>query len=165
MGFGQAFSTCMRKYADFSGRATRPEYWWFYLAVFLIELPFSIALQISMMAALEPLLNKLNANETLSFREVVDAIDWEKMTGAIILVAIVSLALLLPQLAVVVRRLHDIGQSGWWMLLQLIGLNIVLLVMFVLDGQPKANQWGPDPNEGIRTGWGQGRAVPPPVGA
>ena len=165
MGFGQAFSTCMRKYADFSGRATRPEYWWFYLAVFLIELPFSIALQISMMTAMEPLLNKLNANETLSFREVMDAIDWNRMAGAAILLTIVSLALWLPSLAVGVRRLHDIGQSGWWMLLQIVGLGIVLLVMFVLDGQPKENQWGPDPNEGRRPGWGQSRAYPPPVGA
>ncbi|WP_066053930.1 DUF805 domain-containing protein [Robertmurraya korlensis] len=64
-----------------------------------------------------------------------------------ILSALYGLAVLLPSIAVSVRRLHDIGRSGWWMLLSLIpviGL-IVLLVFAVLDSQPGENKYGPNP--------------------
>lgn len=64
-----------------------------------------------------------------------------------ILSAIYGLAVLLPSIAVSVRRLHDIGRSGWWMLLSIIpviGL-IVLLVFAILDSQPGENKYGPNP--------------------
>ncbi|MFC4409097.1 DUF805 domain-containing protein [Chungangia koreensis] len=58
-----------------------------------------------------------------------------------------SLAVLLPSLAVSVRRLHDTGKSGWWILLGLIPFvgTIILLVFFVLDSEDGANQYGPNP--------------------
>jgi len=60
-----------------------------------------------------------------------------------------SLAVLVPSLAVCVRRLHDIGKSGWWMLLCLIPLigGIWLIVLFCQDSQPGANQWGENPKQ------------------
>lgn len=64
-----------------------------------------------------------------------------------ILSGIYGLAVLLPSIAVSVRRLHDIGRTGWWMLLSfipVIGL-IVLLVFAVLDSQPGENKYGPNP--------------------
>jgi len=63
---------------------------------------------------------------------------------------IVGLGLLLPTLAVGVRRLHDIGKSGWWLLIGLIPLvgGIVLLVFACRDSQPGTNQWGPSPKYG-----------------
>lgn len=64
-----------------------------------------------------------------------------------ILSGIYGLFVLLPSIAVNVRRLHDIGRSGWWMLLSFIpvvGL-IVLLVFAVLDSQPGENKYGPNP--------------------
>ncbi|MDG4768408.1 DUF805 domain-containing protein [Solwaraspora sp. WMMD406] len=60
-----------------------------------------------------------------------------------------SLALLLPSLAVGVRRLHDTDRSGWWLLIALIPIvgAIVLLVFFVLDGTHGPNRFGPDPKD------------------
>ena len=60
-----------------------------------------------------------------------------------------SLAVFLPGLALAVRRLHDTGRTGWWMLIGLIPVIgwIVLLVFFVTDSQPGSNQYGPNPKE------------------
>jgi len=54
---------------------------------------------------------------------------------------------LVPGLAVCVRRLHDIGKSGWWVLIGLVPVigGIWLLVLMCLDGEPKENQWGANP--------------------
>ncbi|MBR4975355.1 MAG: DUF805 domain-containing protein [Bacteroidales bacterium] len=56
---------------------------------------------------------------------------------------------LVPTLAVGARRLHDIGKSGWWLLISLIPVIgwILLLIFFVKDGQPGVNQWGSNPKE------------------
>ncbi|MDX8290469.1 DUF805 domain-containing protein [Metabacillus indicus] len=64
-----------------------------------------------------------------------------------ILVGIYSLILLLPSLGVAVRRLHDIGKTGWWLLIGLIPIigGIVLLVFSCLDSEPGANKYGPSP--------------------
>jgi uncharacterized membrane protein YhaH (DUF805 family) len=99
MNFSQAISTCFSKYATFTGRASRPEFWWFFLFQILISIVASM------------------------FGEVVNGL--------------VSLALLLPALAVGARRLHDIGKSGWW---QLIALTIIgLLVLIYWWVQPGNN--------------------------
>lgn len=60
---------------------------------------------------------------------------------------IYSLAILLPALAVTVRRLHDTGRSGWWLLIALVPFvgGIILLVFMVLDGTPGDNAYGPSP--------------------
>ncbi len=62
---------------------------------------------------------------------------------------IYSLAVFLPGLALAIRRLHDTGRTGWWMLLGLIPLFgwIVLIIFFVQDSQPGTNQYGPNPKE------------------
>jgi uncharacterized membrane protein YhaH (DUF805 family) len=69
--------------------------------------------------------------------------------GSSILGLIVSLALLLPSLAVNVRRLHDTGRSGWWILIGLIPIVgfIILLIFECQDSQPGANAYGPSPKE------------------
>jgi uncharacterized membrane protein YhaH (DUF805 family) len=90
MNFGQAISTCFSKYATFSGRASRPEFWWFALFQFLVSLVASF------------------------FGDIVSGL--------------VSLALLLPALAVGARRLHDIGKSGWWQLLLFTLIGVLLLI-------------------------------------
>lgn len=60
---------------------------------------------------------------------------------------IYSLAVLLPGLAVSVRRLHDTGRSGWWLLIGLVPFigAIVLLVFMLIDSEPRENQYGPNP--------------------
>jgi len=90
MNLGQAISNCLSHYATFSGRASRSEFWWFFLFQVLVSVAASM----------------------LS----------EKLTG------LVSLALLLPALAVGARRLHDIGKSGWWQLLMILGIGFLVLV-------------------------------------
>jgi uncharacterized membrane protein YhaH (DUF805 family) len=73
----------------------------------------------------------------------------DKAIGNSILSLILGLALLLPSLAVTVRRLHDTGRSGWWILLGIIPVigAIVLLVFECQDSQPGANAYGPSPKE------------------
>lgn len=113
-------------YANFDGRARRSEYWYFVLANFLLVLSISIAGGI--------VVGLLNL-ESLSF-----------IFGG--LYALVSLGLIIPSLAVAVRRLHDVGRSGWFLLIALIPLaGLVLLYFYVQDSEPGTNQWGPNPKE------------------
>ncbi len=111
MGFGEAISTCFRKYVVFSGRAMRSEYWFFILFQFLVVVALSI----------------------------VDAV-----LGIGVLSAIASLAMLLPSIAVGVRRLHGTDKSGWWLLIGLIPLigAIVLIVFFCQQGTEGPNRFG-----------------------
>ena len=105
----------LKKYADFTGRARRTEFWMFALFNFI----FSFALQL------------------------VEAL----FGGPGVLSGLYGLAVLLPGLAVGARRLHDTGRSGWWLLLLLVPVLgwIVLFVFAVLEGERKANAYGPDP--------------------
>lgn len=100
-----------KKFAVFSGRARRKEYWYFTLVNLIVFVAF--------MALGE------QAN---------------------VVAGIYMLAVLLPSLAVSVRRLHDTGRSGWWVLLALVPLlNLVLLVFFVQDSVEGANEYGANP--------------------
>lgn len=122
MTFNEAIRTCFAKYVDFSGRASRSEYWWFVLFILL-------------------------GNFVLSFFDAAifgTAVDGQPVS---VLGGIWSLALLLPSIAVGVRRLHDLDKSGWWLLLVLIPLIgfLVLLFFFVQKGTNGPNRFGPDP--------------------
>ena len=75
---------------------------------------------------------------------VLSIIAW--LIGTNILSNLYSLALLVPNLALGARRLHDTGHSGWWQLLYLTGIGtIVLIVFWCLDSQPESNKWGANP--------------------
>lgn len=82
---------------------------------------------------------------------IVDAVlGTDARNGAGLFGSLYALAMLLPSLAVGVRRLHDTGKSGWWMLLGFVPLaNIALLVFFIQDGTVGANQYGPDPKANV----------------
>ncbi len=116
MDFQTAIKTCFKKYATFSGRAKRPEFWYFTLFYFLGSIVLNI---------LEGFL--------FGFRSDINPLS-----------AIFSLAMFLPQIAVAVRRLHDIGRSGWWYLLVLIPLIgwIVLIYWYVQPSEKGANKYG-----------------------
>ncbi|MFI6066542.1 DUF805 domain-containing protein [Micromonospora sp. NPDC051227] len=122
MSFGTAIKSVFSQYVGFSGRARRSEYWWFALFTVLVSIAAAI----------------LDSALGLTFVE-------GSSSGFIGLV--VSLALLLPTLAVAVRRLHDTDRTGWWVLIGLVPLvgAIVLIVFFVQDGTPGANRFGPSP--------------------
>ena len=140
----------MRKYADFSGRARRSEYWWFYLALTLIQLPFSIVFMVGYVAWLVSFTSATRPDGTIEF----GAVNWTPLVIGWGLMLIPGLAFLLPNLAAQARRLHDMGQSALWLLLGLAGLGIVPLVMCIMDTQPGTNQWGPDPKAGERGAYG-----------
>lgn len=73
----------------------------------------------------------------------------DSIIGIQIISGILSLALIVPTLAVGVRRLHDISKSGWFILLGLIPLvNFYLLYLLVQDGTPGSNEYGANPKEG-----------------
>lgn len=70
------------------------------------------------------------------------------ITGSGILSSLYSLFVFVPNIAVSVRRLHDIGKSGWWHLIVLIPIvNLWLLVLWCKDSQPGGNEYGPNPKE------------------
>jgi uncharacterized membrane protein YhaH (DUF805 family) len=121
----------LNNYAVFSGRARRKEYWMFVL-VFLITLIIAAILD-----------NVLGI--TFKFGEGEMAM---KFPYGYIYV-LYSLALLIPSLAVGVRRLHDTGRSGWMMLLCLIPIigGIWLLVLMLIEGTPGENEYGLNPKE------------------
>ena len=108
------FIEALQKYADFSGRATRQQYWMFMLFYILIYIGLSLI-------------------ET-AFGS----------SGIGILSLLFTLGLLVPSIAILARRLHDIGKSGWWMLLALIPLvgAIIVLVFTILDSEKESNQYG-----------------------
>jgi uncharacterized membrane protein YhaH (DUF805 family) len=116
MSFSDAVTTVLtKKYADFSGRARRSEYWWFVLAEIIA---LGVILGLSRVSSI-----------------------------FMILYYLVALALFLPGLAVTVRRLHDTGKSGWFVLLGLIPIvgPIIILVFTVQEGTLGDNQYGPSP--------------------
>jgi uncharacterized membrane protein YhaH (DUF805 family) len=134
MSFGDAVRTCINKYATFDGRASRSEFWWFYLftilAMFVLYLiPFIFGAIASAMSD-----------------NVVGTIFGILAVIGFILIFVVYIGLIIPLLAVGCRRLHDRGQSGWLQLLLLVPCgNIVLLVFWIMEGTPGENAYGPQP--------------------
>ena len=113
----------LKNYATFSGRARRKEYWMFFLISALISIVLTL---------LDILLGTYS-------------VEYE----AGLFSGLYSLLILIPSIAVVVRRLHDTNRSGWWILISLIPLIgvIVLFVFICLDSQPGTNRFGANPKE------------------
>lgn len=113
----------LKKYAVFSGRARRKEYWFFVL--------FNVIVSIGL-AVIDSMLG-LYAS-----------------AGVGVLSLIYSLGVLIPSIAVSVRRLHDINKSGWWVLIVLVPFIgwLILLIFALIAGTPGDNQYGPDPKAG-----------------
>lgn len=126
MGFIEAVRTCFSKYVDFQGRARRSEYWFWVLFVII---GYVIAVSIDLMV-FGPV-----SSDGLTFG-VITSLFW--------------LAILLPNLAVTIRRLHDSGKSGWWILISLVPLvgGIVLLIFTLMPSEAGANKYGPNPITG-----------------
>jgi uncharacterized membrane protein YhaH (DUF805 family) len=129
MGFGDAVKSVFSKYATFSGRARRSELWFWALFLAVVAVALSIL---------------VNTTGGLTIDLETMAISY----GATYWIAsLVNLALLLPGIAVTVRRLHDTDRSGFWWFIGLVPLAgpIVLLVFTVQDGTPGDNRFGPSP--------------------
>jgi uncharacterized membrane protein YhaH (DUF805 family) len=136
MGFAEAVKSCITtRYAAFKGRAPRSEYWWFSLFTVLVYLAASVPL-IAIAA------NQQNAGQRLE--------DSTAFVPFAALLGLCFLALLLPTLAVSVRRLHDLDWSGWWYLTLLVPYlgslaALVMLIGFCFRGTAGANRFGENP--------------------
>jgi uncharacterized membrane protein YhaH (DUF805 family) len=121
-----------KQYVDFHGRARRQEYWMFTL--------FSVIISI-VLGVIDNLLGTGSFSTSSGGGEIGVA------AGMGLLGGIYWLAVLLPSLAVSVRRLHDTDRSGWWLLIALVPLvgAIVLLVFCALEGTRGPNRYGEDP--------------------
>lgn len=129
------FIDAWRQYANFSGRATRPQFWWFAL----IHSAIIAGLILAFNAA----------------GQLVDATNGfadHPLTYAVAMVISAYLAASAPPaLAITVRRLHDSGRRGWWLLLILVPVlgTLVLIALLSVDSERwRPNRWGPQP-----TGW------------
>ncbi len=111
----------LKKYAVFTGRARRKEYWMFFLFNIIVSVVLGI-------------IDSLTGTTSLQY-------------GVGLLGGLYSLAVIIPSIAVGVRRLHDTDRSGWWLLIGFIPLIgvIVLIVFFCLDSTPGDNRFGPNP--------------------
>ncbi len=117
MTFQQSVKTCLGKYATFAGRARRPEFWWFAMFCWLGAL-------------LTGAMDRLLFGPDFGLFGVV-----------------FGLAMVIPFIAAAVRRLHDTGRSGWWILIGLIPLlgTLVLIYFYVQPSTSGANEFGPEP--------------------
>ena len=114
----------LKKYAVFSGRAQRKEYWLFVLCNVVIGVVLSL----------------------IGFAFAF--LEWPVgSTGVSAVAGLYALAVVIPSLAVLVRRLHDTNRSGGWFFISLIPIigGIILLVFLVQDSDPNENQYGPNP--------------------
>ena len=118
----------LKRYADFSGRSGRKEYWMFLLGYIVLTA------QIAILAGIAASLGSAGFSGTF-----------------LVLFVLLALALLIPSLAVQVRRFHDQDKSGWFILLSFIPYigGIVVLVFMCLEGTKGSNRFGPDPKENL----------------
>jgi len=115
------YLTALQKYVVFQGRARRKEYWFFTL--------FNMLIMIGLL--------------------VIDvyAGKFDQQTGFGLFSTLYSLGVFLPSLAVTIRRLHDTGRSGWWILLSIIPIigPIAVLFFLIFDSEDLENEYGPNP--------------------
>ena len=116
------FLMALKNYVGFSGRSRRSEYWYFTLFYLVIAIVLSVL-------------------DGIVFGGSVDG------KGTPVLSGLFMLAMLLPSIAVGMRRLHDTDRIGWWLLIGMIPIlgAIVLIVFFVQDSKPGDNRFGPNP--------------------
>lgn len=129
MGLSEAVKSVFSKYATFQGRASRSEYWYFYL--------FNILLEIGLLIV-GFILGAILGDSAGAFAG---------MGFAYVLLCIYGLIILIPNISVFVRRMHDIGRSGWWYWIAFVPIvGAIVLLVFLLTGSDRGdNQYGPDP--------------------
>lgn len=125
VGFGEAIGRFFSRYAEFYGRSSRSEFWFAWLFTVLVNVGFIVLANI------------------LLFSGAIGV-----STLLCIIYGIFNIAIIIPQLAICWRRLHDTGRSGGWWFIGLIPLigSIILLVYFCQASQPYENEYGEVPN-------------------
>lgn len=129
-----AYKSMFKKYAQFNGRSRRSEYWLASVMNLIIVMAFYLIMFIPM------IIDITNNGEPSGLTAGIMGIFGLLIFGY-------AIAILVPSLAMSVRRLHDTGRSGWFLLLNLIPYigGIIIFVFSVLDSQPGTNQYGPNP--------------------
>ena len=134
IGFGEAVKLFFKNYVNFNGRATRSEYWWVYLFNNIVYMVLGILFAIA-------------GGSSLAAYDAYGDMSIAYMgAGAIfyILMMLYGLAVLLPSLSLMVRRLHDIGKSGTYILMGLIPVvGYIFILVYMLTGSAPDNQYGP----------------------
>lgn len=127
MTFKQAVLTALKKYSVFAGRASRPEFWWWVVFMIMLGAATSLAEQVMASPKFAPEVFTKNTPQQISH--------------------IISLFVFLPTLSVGIRRLHDTGRSGVWILVVCVPLLGILLLIywFASKGEAGKNQFGPPP--------------------
>lgn len=122
MNFSEAIQSGFNNYARVSGRASRSAFWYWVLFVWLGGFGAGIV-DMAM----------FGYDSIYPFSSIF------------------TLATIIPNLTVSVRRLHDTGRTGWWLLIWFIPIIgfIILLIWFIQQGEPGANEYGPDPLDGV----------------
>lgn len=133
VSFGEAIRLFFVNYVNFQGRSSRGAFWWWFLASILFSLAAGVL-------------------DALLFGPVVTMPAGAGMEPAEFtpVSSLYALGTLLPSIALPVRRLHDIGKSGWWILIVFIPVVgwIILLVWYARPGVPAENRFGPDAEAG-----------------
>jgi uncharacterized membrane protein YhaH (DUF805 family) len=127
----------LKRYAQFSGRSQRKEYWMFVLFIVITSIVLSM---------LDSILGLGGGMSRTTYSNGTTFGTAANLNGGL-LNGVFSLAIIIPSIAVAARRLHDIGKSGWWMLIGLIPLVgwIIVIVWYCMDGTHGPNRFGPDP--------------------
>lgn len=146
---GEAFKLFFQNYVNFSGRSRRSEYW----KVFLVNILINIA-SFLLVLILGAVIGVASSGHG-SGSGLMGGLAGAGIIGIIVyaLLGIYSLICLIPSLSLLIRRLHDVGMSGWWALLLIAMIipilnflvAIALLVLFCIDGKPETNKWGASP--------------------
>lgn len=129
MGMNEAVRSFFKRYTDFQGRSRRAEYWWPMLFFFLVYLALIAVITV--------------ASALGSLGEII------AMIGGLAYL-VFALGVLIPSIAVMVRRLHDLDKSGWWYFIALVPLigGLLLLYWFCQPGTNGTNTYGDDPKGG-----------------
>nr|WP_298929313.1 DUF805 domain-containing protein [uncultured Erythrobacter sp.] len=149
----------LKRYADFAGRSRRMEYWMFAVMNFVISMvlagPAAFA-YFAAIAAVDPTAAGSEAEMAEALMGGIGTLGWAGLS----LYGLYFLAVLIPSIAVVVRRLHDRDMSGWWYLgfivaslLPFVGIlaSIGFIVLMFLPGTDGPNRFGPDPKDPSNT--------------
>ena len=130
------FIKCIKNYTPFKGRASRTEFWYFllYWAIFYV-----IIIAIDRVLGL----NFINL-KALPFSEYIPLAKLYEDVG--LLTVLYRPLTILPSLAVISRRLHDINRSGWWCLMCVTPLVIILIIFLCKKSDESENQFGPEPS-------------------
>lgn len=153
MTFFGAISSAYRKYATFTGRASLSEFWWWMLFELFTRGFLGFIYTMTMLALIVPLSVTAIAPTTGMPGPTEAAIMGAIFNPAYFVLLAWSLSILLPSLAVMVRRFHDTGRSGWFVLVTFIPLvgTILMIVFLAKASVPEANEWGEPPTSGATT--------------